>query len=143
MSKTLFREGDPDKPGDSKAGLSASPGELGTGNPDSEQITITASAAKEIARQRAKLGDPDAVIRIGVRGGGCGGYAYAFDWAKKKREGDRVFSEHGVTIYVDKKSFEFLKGMVLDHVSSMMGHGFKFENPNAKSTCGCGESVQF
>lgn len=107
------------------------------------EIEITTAAADEIARQRDKRGTPDAMIRIGVRGGGCTGFTYVFEWAEQVRPTDRVFSAHGVSIVVDPKSLVYLGGMQLDFVRGMMGHGFKFNNPNAKGSCGCGESVQF
>ena len=111
--------------------------------PSRREIEITAAAAAEIARQRDKRGTPDAMIRIGVRGGGCTGFTYVFEWAEQTRPSDKVFSAHGVSIVVDPKSLVYLGGMQLDFVRGMMGHGFKFNNPNAKGSCGCGESVQF
>jgi iron-sulfur cluster assembly protein len=107
------------------------------------EIEITAAAASEIAKQRDKRGTPDAAIRIGVRGGGCTGFTYVFEWAEQPRPTDTVFTEHGVSVVVDPKSLVYLGGMQLDFVRGMMGHGFKFNNPNAKGSCGCGESVQF
>lgn len=106
-------------------------------------IEITEAAAGEIARQRAKRGTPEAAIRVGIRGGGCTGFTYVFEWADEPRATDKVFSAHGVTVVTDPKSFVYLRGMQLDFVRGMMGHGFKFNNPNAKGECGCGESVQF
>jgi iron-sulfur cluster assembly protein len=111
--------------------------------PSKREIDITAAAGAEIARQRDKRGTPDAMIRIGVRGGGCTGFTYVFEWAEQVRATDKVFSAHGVSIVVDPKSLVYLGGMQLDFVRGMMGHGFKFNNPNAKGSCGCGESVQF
>ena len=111
--------------------------------PGKREIEITAAAAAEIAKQRDKRGTPDAMIRIGVRGGGCTGFTYVFEWAEQVRPTDKVFSAHGVSIVVDPKSLVYLGGMQLDFVRGMMGHGFKFNNPNAKGSCGCGESVQF
>ena len=108
-----------------------------------KEIVITEAAAQEIAKQRDKRGNPDAMIRIGVRGGGCTGFTYVFEWAESSRPTDKVFSAHGVSIVVDPKSLVYLGGMELDFVRGMMGHGFKFNNPNAKGSCGCGESVQF
>lgn len=108
-----------------------------------KDIVITEAAAAEIAKQRAKRGTPDAMIRIGVRGGGCTGFTYVFEWSADTRPSDRVFSAHGVAIVVDPKSLVYLGGLQLDFVRGMMGHGFKFNNPNAKGSCGCGESVQF
>jgi iron-sulfur cluster assembly protein len=111
--------------------------------PSKREIEISEAAASEIAKQRAKRGTPDAMIRIGVRGGGCTGFTYVFEWAEQTRPTDKVFSAHGVSIVVDPKSLVYLGGMQLDFVRGMMGHGFKFNNPNAKGSCGCGESVQF
>jgi iron-sulfur cluster assembly protein len=108
-----------------------------------KEIVITEAAAQEIAKQRAKRNTPEAMIRIGVRGGGCTGFTYVFEWAEQLRPTDKVFSAHGVSIVVDPKSLVYLGGMELDFVRGMMGHGFKFNNPNAKGACGCGESVQF
>ncbi|HEX7840557.1 MAG TPA: iron-sulfur cluster assembly accessory protein [Kofleriaceae bacterium] len=111
--------------------------------PGKREIEITAAAVAEIAKQRDKRGSPDAMIRIGVRGGGCTGFTYVFEWAEQVRPSDKVFSAHGVSIVVDPKSLVYLGGLQLDFVRGMMGHGFKFNNPNAKGSCGCGESVQF
>jgi iron-sulfur cluster assembly protein len=107
------------------------------------EIEITEAAAQEIARQRDKRGTPNARIRVGVRGGGCTGFTYVFEWADELRATDSEFSAYGVSIVVDPKSLVYLGGMTLDFVRGMMGHGFKFNNPNAKGACGCGESVQF
>jgi len=111
--------------------------------PSRREVDITAAAAAEIAKQRDKRATPDGMIRIGVRGGGCTGFTYVFEWADKVRATDQVFTAHGVSIVVDPKSLVYLGGMQLDFVRGMMGHGFKFNNPNAKGSCGCGESVQF
>jgi iron-sulfur cluster assembly protein len=107
-------------------------------------IVITEAAAKEIKRQRDKRGKPESAIRVGIRGGGCTGFSYMFEWDDKEpRPTDKVFEQHGVKLVVDPKSYIYFQGTELDFVSSMMGHGFKFKNPNVKGTCGCGESVQF
>jgi iron-sulfur cluster assembly protein len=111
-----------------------------------KEIVVTAAAAEEIAKQRGKRGTPNARIRVGVRGGGCTGFTYVFEWADEVKPTDSEFSGpegSGVAIVVDPKSLVFLGGMTLDFVRGMMGHGFKFNNPNAKGSCGCGESVQF
>jgi iron-sulfur cluster assembly protein len=120
----------------------ASPGAASPG-PSKREIEITEAAADEIARQRSKRGTPEATIRIGVRGGGCTGFTYVFEWAEQLRPTDKVFSAHGVSVVIDPKSLVYLGGMQLDFVRGMMGHGFKFNNPNAKGACGCGESVNF
>jgi iron-sulfur cluster assembly protein len=117
-----------------------------TAPPPSRVIVVTQAAADEIARQRDKRGTPSARIRVGVRGGGCTGFTYVFEWADELRPTDKEFfgpDGSSVSIAVDPKSLVFLGGMTLDFVRGMMGHGFKFNNPNAKGACGCGESVQF
>ena len=107
-------------------------------------IEITASAADEIRKQASKRGTPEAALRIGIKGGGCTGFSYLFEWADgAPREKDKVFQRDGVKVYIDPKSLVYLDGTELDFVRGMMGHGFKFNNPNAKGACGCGESVQF
>ncbi|MCA9674345.1 MAG: iron-sulfur cluster assembly accessory protein [Kofleriaceae bacterium] len=108
-----------------------------------KSIEITEAAAQEIAKQRDKRGTADAAIRVGIRGGGCTGFSYVFEWADQLRPSDRVFEAFGVKVVVDPKSLVYLGGMQLDFVRGMMGHGFKFNNPNVKGSCGCGESVQF
>lgn len=111
--------------------------------PSKKEIVITEAAAQEIAKQRDKRGTPNARIRVGVRGGGCTGFTYVFEWADELKPTDKEFFGFGMSIIVDPKSLVFLGGMTLDFVKGMMGHGFKFNNPNAKGSCGCGESVQF
>ena len=106
------------------------------------EVELTANAAAEIIRQRGLRGTPEARIRIGVRGGGCTGFTYVFEWADEVKKTDKEFAAHGAAIVVDPKSLVYLGGMQLDFVRNMMGHGFKFNNPNAKGECGCGESVQ-
>ncbi len=113
------------------------------GKPGRRDIEVTAAAAEEISKQKAKRGTPEAIIRIGVRGGGCTGFTYVFEWSDQVRPTDKVFTGHGESIVVDPKSLVYLGGMQLDFVKGMMGHGFKFNNPNAKGACGCGESVNF
>jgi iron-sulfur cluster assembly protein len=112
------------------------------------EIDITAAAADEIAKQKAKRGTPEAMIRLGVRGGGCTGFTYVFEWADAVKPTDKQFSGtttagETVGVVIDPKSLVYLGGMQLDFVRGMMGHGFKFNNPNAKGACGCGESVNF
>jgi iron-sulfur cluster assembly protein len=110
-----------------------------------KEIAITEAAAQEIAKQREKRGNPNSRIRVGVRGGGCTGFTYVFEWADSVKPTDSEFKAegHDIGIVVDPKSLVYLGGMTLDFVRGMMGHGFKFNNPNAKGSCGCGESVQF
>jgi iron-sulfur cluster assembly protein len=107
-------------------------------------IAITESAAAEIKRQRDKRGKPSSAIRVGIRGGGCTGFSYLFEWEDgDPKVTDLVYDAHGVRLVTDPKSHVYLDGTELDFVTGMMGHGFKFNNPNVKGECGCGESVQF
>jgi iron-sulfur cluster assembly protein len=110
-----------------------------------KEIVLTQAAADEIKRQRDKRGTPNARIRVGVRGGGCTGFTYVFEWADEIKSTDTEFKgpDGDIGIVVDPKRLVYLGGMTLDFVRGMMGHGFKFNNPNAKGACGCGESVQF
>ena len=80
-------------------------------------------------------------LRVGVRGGGCSGfqYALAFD---SERDGDEIFTDHGLKILVDNPSLPYVRGAIVDYVESMQGAGFKVENPNIVAACGCGSSFR-
>ena len=107
-------------------------------------IEITDSAVEQIKMLEKKRQAPPKGLRVGIRGGGCTGFSYLFEWSDKDpRPEDTIVEKGGIRVFVDPKSLKFLDGMRLDFVKTMMGLGFKFENPNVKSTCGCGESVQF
>ena len=104
-------------------------------------IHITEAAAKKVKDMISKGDVPTtAGLRIGVKGGGCSGLSYVFDVETAEREGDKVFEEHGVKIYVDLKSYLFVNELTLDYHESLMHSGFKMDNPNARRTCGCGDS---
>jgi iron-sulfur cluster assembly protein len=104
-------------------------------------IQISETAAKKIRTLMAKQGIADGGLRVGVKGGGCSGLSYTFAWEKEARFGDEVFQgPDGATLFVDKKSLLFLNGTVLDYDQSLISRGFVFNNPNAKTTCGCGSS---
>lgn len=105
-------------------------------------ITLTGRAVLEIARIMAEdnLGE-DAYLRVGCKGGGCSGFSYTlgFDTADPS-DVDQIFKQEGVTVICDPKSFLYLNGIEIDFETSLMGRGFKFKNPNARNSCGCGES---
>ncbi len=106
-----------------------------------QAIRITEVAAKRIRFLMSKQGLDEGGLRVGVKGGGCSGLSYVFSWEKEARPGDEVFEgPEGAKIYVDKKSYLFLKGTVLDYDTSLMSKGFVLANPNAKASCGCGSS---
>ncbi len=80
-------------------------------------------------------------IRVGVAGGGCSGFQYTMDFEKELRDGDVVLEQPGgLKLYVDPMSAMYLQGVTVDYVTGLQGAGFKFVNPNAKNTCGCGSS---
>ena len=99
-------------------------------------IEISETAARKIRTLMSKQGISDGGLRVGVKGGGCSGLSYTFAWDREARFGDHVFQQ----IFVDKKSLLFLSGTVLDYDTSLIGRGFVFNNPNAKTSCGCGSS---
>jgi len=104
-------------------------------------IEISETAAKKIRTLMSKQGITDGGLRVGVKGGGCSGLSYTFAWEKEARFGDEVFQgPEGSKLYVDKKSLLFLNGTVLDYDTNLVSKGFVFNNPNAKTTCGCGSS---
>src|SRR5215813_1128472 len=104
-------------------------------------IEISEVAARKIRSLMAKQGISDGGLRVGVKGGGCSGLSYTFAWEREARLGDEVFEgPEGAKIFVDKKSLLFLNGTVLDYDTNLISKGFVFNNPNAKSTCGCGSS---
>lgn len=103
-------------------------------------ITLTENAAKEVKRliEDQKLSDVN--LRMGVKGGGCSGLSYTLNFESETKEHDEVFEIHGVKVVVDSKSLLYLEGTTLDFVSGLEGTGFKFINPNASKSCGCGSS---
>jgi iron-sulfur cluster assembly protein len=104
-------------------------------------IQITETAAHKIRTLMAKQGVSEGGLRVGVKGGGCSGLSYTFAWEKQARMGDEVFEgPEGAKLYVDKKSLLYLNGTVLDYDTKLVSMGFVFNNPNAKSSRGCGSS---
>ncbi len=106
-------------------------------------VIITEKAAGEILRfiEEGDYEEGAAVLRIGVAGGGCSGFNYSLNIATDYNvANDSKMEQHGVDVVVDKKSALFLDGTTVDYVDSIEGRGFKFSNPNAKRTCGCGNS---
>ena len=103
-------------------------------------ISISEKAAKK-AREFAQKEDVENFgLRVGVKGGGCSGLTYTLSIDPDSRPDDKVIEENGIRLYVDKKSYVFLAGTVLEYDDGLNGKGFEFHNPNAKTTCGCGTS---
>ena len=109
-------------------------------------ITVTPRAVEMIKKQIQKRGVANTALRLGIRGGGCSGFSYVIEFHDDEpRPKDNVFdyvAEDGtpVRVVVDKKSLVFLNGMELDWEQTLMQQGFKFKNPNEKTSCGCGHS---
>lgn len=104
-------------------------------------INITEKAAKEVVQIRKENNIPeDYGLRVGVKGGGCSGLSYTLGFDAEAREGDSIIVDKGIKLFVDGKSLFYLMGTELDFSDGLNGKGFIFNNPNAKKTCGCGES---
>ena len=105
---------------------------------ESSVLQLTPSAVSEVKRRLEKENKTFG-LRLGVKGGGCSGLSYLIEVGEKK-EGDMVITKYGFDIYLDAKSSLYLKDTVLEYQGGFQGSGFKFDNPNATNSCGCGES---
>jgi iron-sulfur cluster assembly protein len=110
------------------------------GHPMDQILTITEKAQSQIRTlaELENIGNTKG-LRISVTGGGCSGLSYKIEFAERK-EKDNVIEFSGIKVLIDPKSVIYLKGIVLDFKDGLNGKGFSFDNPNAKNTCGCGES---
>ena len=105
-------------------------------------ITLSESAINKVKEFLASKEKDYAGLRISVVGGGCSGFQYEMNLAKLSLESDQVLEVDGIQVFIDSQSLSALKGTEIDYVESIEGAGFKFTNPNATGTCGCGESFQ-
>ena len=103
-------------------------------------ITLSEAAVKEVKRLINVQGLAEGGLRLGVKGGGCSGLSYTINFDEKIGQYDSVYDIDGVKVIVDAKSAIYLQGTQLDFQKDLMGGQFKFVNPNANKTCGCGES---
>jgi iron-sulfur cluster assembly protein len=104
-------------------------------------ITLTERAGQELERIIKEQEMPTGTaLRVGVKGGGCSGFSYTLGFDDAVGELDQVFEVNDVRVVCDPKSFLYLNGTEIDFEDDLMGRGFKFVNPNASKTCGCGES---
>jgi iron-sulfur cluster assembly accessory protein len=121
-------------------------GQTGTSDPynfqptEEQPILLTASAVEAVRKAIQEEGEEGDALRVSVTGGGCSGFQYSLGFEKDAREDDTVLEFEGVRVLVDSISSGYLTGAVIDFVSGLNGTGFKFHNPNAKRTCGCGSS---
>ena len=102
-------------------------------------VTLSERAAEHVRNFLSKRGK-GLGLKLGVRTSGCSGMAYKIEFADAEDPEDLKFESHGVTVYIDQKSLSYLEGTELDFVREGLNEGFKFNNPNVKSQCGCGES---
>ncbi len=103
-------------------------------------ITLTPSAVAKVKEIMAQQNPVPAGLRVGVVGGGCSGFSYSMSFENASGLMDKVFDMEGLKVFVDATSVMYLNGCRVDYVETLEGAGFKFENPNVKSTCGCGSS---
>ncbi len=107
---------------------------------EERRIVLTENAARRIAMLRAQEQVEDAFLRIAVSGGGCSGFQYGFTFDGQRNDDDFLFERDGVTVVVDDVSLGLLNGAEVDFVEDLMGASFQIRNPNAASSCGCGNS---
>jgi len=104
------------------------------------QITITPKAAEKIKEFMNEEDEKATFLRVYVQGGGCSGLSYGMGFEKTAEEDDIVIEENGVKLLIDSYSIDHLKGANVDYIESLMGSGFKINNPNVKKSCSCGSS---
>lgn len=104
------------------------------------EVVFTDSAALKVRDLLQEEADTDQKLRVFVTGGGCSGFQYGFKFEKEQDEGDLVVMKHGVTLLVDSMSLQYLQGAEIDYKESVEGSQFVIRNPNASTTCGCGNS---
>jgi iron-sulfur cluster assembly protein len=109
-------------------------------------VEVTERAISEIKKASGTRANRPTGLRVGIRGGGCTGFSYLFEWSDSEpRPEDKVlsFEDGTVRVFIDPKSYVYLDGSILEFSTSLVARGFKFVNPKVKGTCGCGESVSF
>ena len=111
-------------------------------NIQTNEITLTASAAQAVRELLEKRNLEGYALRVFVSGGGCSGFQYGMALEGNVRENDLSFEQEGVKMVVDEISIDYLRGATVDYIDDIMGSGFKIDNPNAVSTCGCGSSFR-
>ena len=103
-------------------------------------VNLTSRAVSKVKEIMGQQSPVPAGLRMGVVGGGCSGFSYSMQFENAAGMMDKTFEMEGLKVFVDATSINYLDGCVVDYVESLEGAGFKFENPNVKSTCGCGSS---
>ena len=108
--------------------------------PKTPPVSLTANAIAKVKEIMAQQNPVPTGLRVGVVGGGCSGFSYSMSFENGAGMMDKVFDMDGLKVYVDATSLMYLNNCIVDYVETLEGAGFKFENPNVKSTCGCGSS---
>ena len=108
--------------------------------PKKPPVSLTPNAVAKVKEIMAQQNPVPAGLRVGVVGGGCSGFSYSMSFENGAGMMDKVFDMDGLKVYVDATSIMYLNNCIVDYVETLEGAGFKFENPNVKSTCGCGSS---
>ena len=108
--------------------------------PKAPPVTLTQTAVAKVKEIMAQQDPMPAGLRIGVVGGGCSGFSYSMNFENASGMMDKVFNFDELKVFVDATSLMYLQGCVVDYIETLEAAGFKFENPNVKSTCGCGSS---
>ena len=103
-------------------------------------VTVSDEAAARIRDLLDKEGVAGSGLRMAVMGGGCSGFQYKLEFSETPDEMDAIIESNGVKVFIDPKSSLYLNGVILNYDDGLMGAGFQVENPNARTTCGCGES---
>jgi iron-sulfur cluster assembly protein len=112
----------------------------GAGISEQIDLQLTDGAVRQLKHLLARDQREGHGLRISIADGGCSGYSYKLDFEKEEKSGDIVLRFDGLNVFVDPQSVGYLKGTVIDFTSGLYGGGFKFSNPNATGTCGCGTS---
>jgi len=102
-------------------------------------LTLTPTAVEKVKTVLSQRGE-NGGLRISVVGGGCSGFQYQMTIDKESNAEDKIIEQDGIRLFIDPRSSLYLDGTIVDYVETLTGAGFKFDNPNAKGTCGCGES---
>lgn len=110
--------------------------------PKTAPLTLTPNAITKVKEIMAQQNPLPAGLRVGVVGGGCSGFQYSMQFETGAGMMDKTFDFDGLKVYIDATSLMYLEGATVDYVETLEGAGFKFENPNVRSTCGCGSSFQ-
>jgi iron-sulfur cluster assembly protein len=103
-------------------------------------VQLTEVAAGKVKEIMAQQNPAPTALRVAVVGGGCSGFSYHMAFDNQENPSDNVYEFEGVKLYVDQMSEMYLEGVQIDYIETLEGAGFKFNNPNVKSTCGCGSS---